>query len=593
MSERKEMHSKVGTLSDIGKIIKPGAFIAIGGAWSCNKPMAVIREILRQKITGLKALSIVGGQEMEWLIAGGALRHLVFSFLSMEVFGLAANFRRVVENNLIEFTEIEGCSIIKGLEAQAQGLTFFPFNGPFGADIVREAPDYYKVIRCPFTGKDTIAVQAIRPDVAILHAQRADELGNVQIFGTSASDIDMAKAAAKTIVTVEEIVTTEEIINSKSQTKLSRLYVDLVIPCPMGAHPTSCVPYYTAHLLQTLNDIDGLSDPERAPEYIRRLIGTSEDEYIENIGGAKAISTLRRLVRRSQRIMPVPRLDPTPAQEYDVSIQMIVCLARLIEDGDVIVLGSFTPLAYCAYILAKLTHAPNALIVGYSGVDPLPFQLSFHSSEAGCTENASLLWSMTECINSLHLASRADVEAISSAELDKEGNINISWLNIKGNPRGLRLPGGAGAPCVVKMHRKMVGYFPSHSTRVFVDRVNYVTGSRLYVSDKERIEAGLRPGPVTVVTDLCVMEMREKGYWRVLSLHKGVTAQQVKEQTGFSVEIPEDCPVTAPPTSQQVALIREQIDPMNTRAIDFMPAKVRIKELPQKILQEWNAAQAE
>ena len=591
MSTKVGLKSKLGRLSDIGTIIRPGDVIAVGGGWSCNKPMAIIREILRQRIGGLKAMSIVGGQEMEWLIAGNALKHLVFSFLSMEVFGLPNNFRRVVENKLIEFTEIEGCSMIKGLEAQGQGISFFPFNGPFGADIVKEAPEYYKVVKCPFTGKETIAVQAIRPDVAVIHAQRADELGNVQMFGTSASDVDMAKAAAKTIVTVEEIVPTDEIIRSKSQTKLSRLDVDLVIHSPMGAHPTSCVPYYTAHLLQTLKDIQGLADPGKAGEYITGLIGKSEEEYLEHIGGQKAVGKLKALAKKSQRIERPLTIEDTPAEDYDTSMQMIASLSRMIEDGDVIILGSFTPLAYSAYILAKLTHAPNALIVGYSGVDAQPFQLSFHSSEAGCTANASQLWSMTECINSMHFASKADVEAISSAEIDKEGGINISWLNIKGNPKGLRLPGGAGAPCVVKMHRKMVGYFSGHSNRVFVDKVNYITGTRLYVSDTERAAAGLRPGPVLIVTNLCVMEMREKGTWKVVSLHKGVTPEQVRENTGFPVEIPGNCPVTKPPTTQEVALVKEKIDPMGTRELDFLPGKVRIQELPKRITEEWESVQ--
>ncbi|UCC60325.1 MAG: CoA transferase subunit A, partial [Dehalococcoidia bacterium] len=66
------IHNKVGKLSDIGKFIKDGSFVAIGGGWSCNKPMAIIREIIRQKIAGLKVMSIVGGWEMEWLLAAGA-----------------------------------------------------------------------------------------------------------------------------------------------------------------------------------------------------------------------------------------------------------------------------------------------------------------------------------------------------------------------------------------------------------------------------------------------------------------------------------------------------------------------------------------
>src|SRR5512136_1156669 len=96
------VHSKVGKLSDISKHIKNGSFVAIGGGWSCNKPMAIVREIIRQKITGLKVMSIVGGWEMEWLLATGAVDHLVFSFLSLESFGLPPNFRKVAERKLIK-----------------------------------------------------------------------------------------------------------------------------------------------------------------------------------------------------------------------------------------------------------------------------------------------------------------------------------------------------------------------------------------------------------------------------------------------------------------------------------------------------------
>ncbi len=123
-------HNKVGKLSDIGEFIKDGSFVGIGGGWSCNKPMAIIREIIRQKITGLKVMSIVGGWEMEWLLAAGAVDHLVFSFLSLEAFGLPPNFRRVAQRNLIELTEIVGCSMVKGLQAAGRGVPFAAFDVP-------------------------------------------------------------------------------------------------------------------------------------------------------------------------------------------------------------------------------------------------------------------------------------------------------------------------------------------------------------------------------------------------------------------------------------------------------------------------------
>jgi acyl CoA:acetate/3-ketoacid CoA transferase alpha subunit/acyl CoA:acetate/3-ketoacid CoA transferase beta subunit len=591
--------SKLGRLTDIGEYIKPGSFVALGGGWSCNKPMAAVRQIIRQKITGLKTLSIVGGWEMEWLLAAGAVDHLVFSFLSLESFGLPPHFRRAAEKKTIRLTEIEGCSMIKGLQAAGQGLPFAVFKGPKGSDIVKEAPELYKTVTCPFTGRELTAIEAIAPDVALIHAQRADTQGNVQIFGTSASDLDMANAAKAVIVTVEEIVSPDEIRASKSATLLFRSEVDMVIHSPLGASPCSCVPYYSAHLLQMMKDTQGLGDKKTARQYIQDTIGESEEAYRENIGGEGAKKKLFALAQKVERIEFPETIRREPAEGFDPADQMVSCLARTIEDGDAIVLGSFTPLAYAAYMLAKLTHAPNAFIVGYSGVDPYPFRMGFHGSEAACTRFAAGLWSMTQCIEALHLRGKGDVEAISSAQLDANGDINISWLAmpVRGedgqptgevNPRGLRLPGGAGAPVVYGLHRKGVCYFANHSKMVFVPKVNYITGTRVYFTDEERLAQGLRPGPMTVITNLCVMQMVERGKWKALSLHRGVKAEDVTGNTGFPVDVPADCPVTRPPTAQEVELI-QRIDPQGIRLLDFMSAKERAKKLPAILEAEWNS----
>jgi len=129
--------------------------------------------------------------------------------------------------------------MIKGLEAAKFGLPFSAFPGPKGSDIVAEAPELYKTVNCPFTGKELTAIQAITPDVAIIHAQKADAAGNVQMIGTSASDLDMAMAAKTVIVTVEEIVSEDEIRQNKSATTLFRTDVDMIIHCPVLSI-TSC-----------------------------------------------------------------------------------------------------------------------------------------------------------------------------------------------------------------------------------------------------------------------------------------------------------------------------------------------------------------
>ena len=599
MSRQITVKSKVGQLADISNFIKPGSFIAIGGGWSCNKPMAIVREIIRQRIGGLTVTSITGGWEMEWLLGAGLVDHLMMSFLSLEFFGLPPNFRQAAERKSIKITEIEGCSLIKALEAAKLGVPFAAFPGPKGSDIVKEAPELYKTVACPFTGKELTAIQAIVPDVAIIHAHRADEAGNVQMLGTSASDMDMAMAAKSVIVTVEEIVSGDAIRADKSATKLFRTDVDLVIHCPMGASPCSSVPYYSAHLLQMQKDLVGLQ-PKTARDYVTTAVGANEAEYWASVGGEAAKAKLRRFPSKTRAIELPQNLDSTPANEYSVGDQMVSALAGTIEDEDTIILGSFTPLAYAAYNLAKLTTAPNAFVVGYSGVDARPFEMGFHTSEAACTKESAGLWSMTECIEALHFRGTGDVEAVSSAQMDANGDINISWLpmpikDAEGkptgelNPRALRLPGGAGAPVVFGLHRKSVAYFPSHSKMVFVPKVNYVTGTRVYRTDEERTAQGLQPGPIICVTNLCVMQSTQRGVWHVTSLHQGVSAQDVIDNTGFEVQIPADCPRTRAPTQQEVDLIK-QIDPTGIHLLDFVSGKERAGRLPAILQAEWDGA---
>jgi acyl CoA:acetate/3-ketoacid CoA transferase beta subunit len=265
---------------------------------------------------------------------------------------------------------------------------------------------------------------------------------------------------------------------------------------------------------------------------------------------------------------------------------MCVCLAKEIENEDIVILGSFTPLAYAAYILAKLTHAPDMLYVAYSSVDAKPFRLSFLTSEAAAMQGGAAHWGMSECINSFHLRGVADVEAISSVQIDGNGDINLSVIGDYQQPR-VRLPGGAGAPEVIKMHKKMVGYFPDHTKQVFVNKVDFITGSRYLVSRGERMEAGLRPGPIRLITNLAVLfkEEKEKPF-TIESLHPGVMVEEVLAQTGFELTMPDDVAKTEEPTRDQVKLIREVIDPFGTIAFDFKSGKERLAYLEEVLEKE-------
>jgi len=273
------------------------------------------------------------------------------------------------------------------------------------------------------------------------------------------------------------------------------------------------------------------------------------------------------------------------AKDYSVGEIMCVTLAKEIEDGDVVVLGSFTPLAYASYILAKITHAPSSTLLAYAAVDFRPFQLSFLRAEAAATRGAALLWTMLEDLNSVHLKGRGDVEAISSIQADQYGNINLSAIGDYNKPK-LRGPGGAGAPEVIKMHRKMIGYFPNHSKMTFVPKVDVITGTRYLIGAQERIKSGYRPGPIRYITNLAVISKEEKDKpFKIDSLHPGIKVEDVVNNTGFELEIPKQILETEKPTEEQVRLIREVVDPYGTIAFDFKPGKERLVYL-QGILQK-------
>jgi glutaconate CoA-transferase subunit B len=277
---------------------------------------------------------------------------------------------------------------------------------------------------------------------------------------------------------------------------------------------------------------------------------------------------------------------------YDVHELMVCRVAAEVDPNDVVVMGSFTPLAYAAYMLAKLSHARDAYLVGFDAVGMAPIQLSFTGAEPAAYKGAVCRWGMLTEINSIHLSNHGGVEAVSSAQLDGTGAINLSAIGDFERPK-VRLPGGAGAAEVIKMYRKMVAYFADHNARTLVDRVGFVTGTRWKVGAESRRAAGLQPGPIVIVTNLAVLEKDDdERPFRIASLHPGVSAADVVERTGFELEVPDEVPLTPEPTEAQLALLRDEIDPLGTVKFDFVAGKERLAYLRGILDAEWERAAA-
>jgi acyl CoA:acetate/3-ketoacid CoA transferase beta subunit len=277
---------------------------------------------------------------------------------------------------------------------------------------------------------------------------------------------------------------------------------------------------------------------------------------------------------------------------YEVHELMVCRVAAEVDADGVVVMGSFTPLAYAAYMLAKLTHARDAYLVGFDAVGMAPVRLSFTGTEAAAYKGAVGRWGMLTEINGIHLSNHGGVEAVSSAQFDGSGAINLSAIGDFDRPK-VRLPGGAGAAEVIKMYRKMVAYFGNHNPRTLVDRVGFVTGTRWKVGAEARRAHHLQPGPIVVVTNLAVLVKDEDlRPFRIESLHPGVDAATVVENTGFELEVGAHVPTTAEPTAEQLRLLREEIDPAGTVRFDFVPARERLDYLRSVLDGEWERAAA-
>lgn len=278
---------------------------------------------------------------------------------------------------------------------------------------------------------------------------------------------------------------------------------------------------------------------------------------------------------------------PSPAE------RMVCRIASEVDASGVTVLGSFTPLAYAAYMLAKLTHARDAYLIGFNGVGIPAIELSLTGVEAAIYQGAVAHWTFGENTSTIHMGRRGLVECVSPAQMDGTGAFNLACIGDYERPK-VRLPGGAGSPEVVQHYGRIVAYFGRHDRRTLVERVDFRTGRRAPLERRAREQRGLLPGPVRIVTPLCVLvKESEREPFRLESLTSGVEAAQVVEQTGFEVEVPTEVPLTAEPTDGQLRLLRERIDPLGTISFDSLPAGERRARLRQLLAVEWQLALAQ
>jgi glutaconate CoA-transferase subunit A len=228
----------------VEECVKDGDTVAMEG-FTHLIPHAAAHEVIRQGRRHLTLVRMTPDLIYDQLIGMGAADKLVFSWGGNPGVGSLHRMRDAIENGWphpLAIEEHSHAAIANAYDAGAANLPFAVFRGYLGADLVKVNPNI-KTIACPFTGERLAAVPAIRPDVAIIHAQKADRTGNVLIEGIVGAQKQVVLAARRSIVMVEEVVESFAGVHPNACI-LPGWVVSAIAAVPGGAHPSYVHGYY-------------------------------------------------------------------------------------------------------------------------------------------------------------------------------------------------------------------------------------------------------------------------------------------------------------------------------------------------------------
>lgn len=240
------MSGKVMTMHDaIARYVRDGSVVAIEGFTACIC-FAAGHEIIRQGRRDLTLCRMTPDLIYDQMIAAGCAHKLVFSYLGNPGVGSLHAVRRAVEKGVpapLEIEEYSHFGMAGRYLAAAYGLPFFPLRSYTGSDMPKVNP-LIRTVESPYGDGRIAVVPPLRPDVTIVHAQRADREGNTQMWGLLGVQKEAAFAAKHVIVVVEEIVDEAVIRADPNRTLIPGLVVDAVVCEPYGAHPSYAQGYY-------------------------------------------------------------------------------------------------------------------------------------------------------------------------------------------------------------------------------------------------------------------------------------------------------------------------------------------------------------
>lgn len=255
------------SIQEAAESVRSGHTLGLGGMTLYRRPLAFVRALIARYLAtqepgDLTLLAFTAGLESDLLVGAGMAKRVRTCYFGLEIFGFAPMFTHFANHGDIEVVEESEASLAFGLRAALAQVGFMPGRGWVGTDMLKLRPDV-RTIQDPYNGEELVAFPAIHPDVAVIHALRADPDGNIVIGDNKGVDEELAMSAETVIATAEEIVP------ELDKADLVAPYIDAVVHAPKGALPTSCHPIYPLDGRAILKYAENVSDRESFHRYLQ------------------------------------------------------------------------------------------------------------------------------------------------------------------------------------------------------------------------------------------------------------------------------------------------------------------------------------
>jgi len=286
----KSAQEKLTSVEDAVSRVTDGAIVAVGGCLFSRTPMALVREILRQRRTGMTLVRNLMCTEGEFMMVAGAVERVMTAWMSIGLpWGVSKIMREYVESGKVRFEEWSHLGLGLRYRAAGMGVPFLPTLTMVGSDLARVTE--LKTVTDPYTGTSLAAVPALYPDVAILHVHRADRFGNCQIDGYPHMDADIARAASTVLVTTEDLITDDEVRRHPDRTVIPGFLVDALVRVPFGSYPHECYGLYEADYdhFQEYTDAINARGSASVADYLDRYVYAPSTfaGYLDLFGGER------------------------------------------------------------------------------------------------------------------------------------------------------------------------------------------------------------------------------------------------------------------------------------------------------------------